>query len=97
MSLVPSTSEFVSPGQPLPGPLQHSLESALGADLSDVRVHEGHQASALGALAYTQGQNIYFQPGHYNPNTPGGAELLGHELTHIIQQRGGREALQGGT
>lgn len=28
---------------------------------------------------------IYFRAGAYQPNTPRGAELLGHELTHVSQ------------
>jgi Domain of unknown function (DUF4157) len=94
MSLVPSTSEFVNPGQPLPETVRHRMESSLGEDLSGIRLHHGHHAGAMGALAYTEGQNIYFQPGHGDPHTPEGSELLGHEVTHVIQQREGRVAVQ---
>jgi hypothetical protein len=41
-------------------------------------------------LAYTQGNDIHFAPGQYSPETSKGQELLGHELTHVVQQRQGR-------
>ncbi len=44
----------------------------------------------MGALALTHGSNLYFAPGQYNPNTAHGQKLLGHELTHVMQQRAGR-------
>lgn len=31
------------------------------------------------------GKKIYFRAGHYQTNTPQGAILLGHELTHVSQ------------
>jgi hypothetical protein len=86
---VPSTSQFVNPGTPLPASLRHGIESLSGMDLSDVRVHQGHNTAAMGAQAYTQGNNIFFRPGQYNPHTPECQQLLGHELTHVVQQRGG--------
>jgi len=45
---------------------------------------------AMGALAFTHGENIHFAPGHYDPQTPQGQKLLAHELTHVVQQRAGR-------
>ena len=41
-------------------------------------------------LAFTMGSDLYFVPGQYNPQTPQGEQLLGHELTHVVQQRAGR-------
>ncbi len=35
--------------------------------------------------AVVLGRNIYFRSGVYQPNTKRGAELLGHELTHVSQ------------
>lgn len=66
------------------------MKSALGADFSDVRVHVGPQASSIGALAFTRGSDIYFAPGQYNPGSVQGQQILGHELTHVVQQRQGR-------
>jgi hypothetical protein len=77
-------------GMPLPREVQTKMESALGANFSDVRIHIGPEAASVGALAFTWGSNIHFAPGHYNPGTPQGQELLGHELVHVLQQRAGR-------
>ena len=41
-------------------------------------------------LAYTQGTDIHFAPGQFKPDTSAGQQLLGHELTHVIQQAEGR-------
>src|SRR5579859_5834329 len=70
-------------------PLQH-MATAFGADFSDVTVHEGPEAAAIGARAYTHGSTIHFAPGEYAPQSPGGQELLGHELAHVVQQRAGQ-------
>jgi hypothetical protein len=35
--------------------------------------------------AVVLGEKIYFRAGAYLPNTKRGAELLGHELTHVSQ------------
>ncbi|MBN2422746.1 DUF4157 domain-containing protein, partial [Candidatus Woesearchaeota archaeon] len=50
------------------------------------------QATNMGALAYTQGNDVHFAPGQYNPGSQQGQELIGHELTHVVQQRQGRVA-----
>ncbi len=76
-------------GKPLPDPVLAKMQSAFGADFSGVQVHEGSAASDVGALAYTQGEDIHFAPGRYNPDTQAGQSLIGHELTHVVQQRGG--------
>jgi len=77
-------------GLPLPSEVRTKMETAFSADFSDVRVHIGHEASSLGAIAYTWGTNIHFAPGQYNPHTIQGQKLLGHELWHVVQQRSGR-------
>ena len=85
----------LSAGQPIPPSLRHSMEAAFGHDFSDVRVHHGHEATILGAESFTHGNNIHFAPGRYDPHSPGGRELLGHELTHVVQQRQGRSLASG--
>ncbi len=77
-------------GQPIPEAVRRTMEGVFGTDFSDVRVHVGPQAAALGALAFTLGSHIHFFPGHYAPGTPHGRRLLAHELTHVVQQRAGR-------
>ena len=79
-----------SGGLPLPSEVRAKMETAFGADFSDVRVHIGHEASSLGAIAYTWGTNIHFAPGQYNPHSLQGQKLLGHELWHVLQQKSGR-------
>ncbi|AFZ68540.1 eCIS core domain-containing protein [Deinococcus peraridilitoris] len=62
--------------------------------LARVRVHTGSAAHAfaksIGALAATNGADIFFQQGQYDPNSRSGLELLGHEVTHVVQQLSGR-------
>ncbi len=77
-------------GQPLPEPTRRHMEAVFGADLSHVRIHVGAAASALGAAAFTHGSHIHFAPGRYQPDTVQGRQLLGHELTHVLQQKAGR-------
>jgi hypothetical protein len=77
-------------GQQLPQAVLAKMEAAFGADFSAVRVHQGPQAARIGALAFTTGNDIYFAPGRYQPDTMQGQQLLGHELAHVVQQRQGR-------
>ncbi len=84
--------ERSGPGDPLPAGVKQRMERYFGADFSDVRVHVGNEARSIGALAFTLGSDIYFAPEHYRPGTRAGQELLGHELTHVVQQREGRVA-----
>lgn len=77
-------------GAPLHEGVRSKMEGAFGADLSSVRVHQDASADSIGALAYTQGEDIHFANGQYDPESVGGQELLGHELTHVLQQRAGR-------
>ena len=80
-------------GQPLEGSVRSSMERAIGADLSDVRVHTDASAAAsaraVQAHAYTVGHEVVFGAGRYQPETPEGQRMLAHELTHVVQQRSG--------
>lgn len=64
---------------------------------SKVRVHAdaraAESAQALGALAYTVGQDIVFRWGQYAPQSSRGQRLLAHELAHTLQQRGGADGM----
>lgn len=71
---------------PLPATVKQQFESQFGTDFSDVTVHVGHAATLVGAQAFTQGNDIFFAPGSYNPFSKAGTELIGHELTHVVQQ-----------
>ena len=78
------------PGQVIVPEVRQMMEALFHASFADVRVHVGPQAPAIGALAFTRGSDIHFAPGHYNPQTPRGRQILAHELTHVVQQRAGR-------
>lgn len=79
-------------GQPIPDQVRRGMEGALGQDFSDVRVHTDSSPDSVGALAYTQGTDVHFRPGMYQPDSQSGREALGHELAHVVQQRAGRVA-----
>src|SRR5690606_24528268 len=88
--VVSAPSAPASGGTAMPEAVQAKMEQSFGADFSAVRIHEGPQAPAIGALAYTQGTDIHFAPGQYAPSGQGGQELLGRELAHVVQQAQGR-------
>ncbi|GAB1533024.1 MULTISPECIES: DUF4157 domain-containing protein [Brevibacillus] len=80
-----------SSGRSLPDSVQAKMENAFHTDFSDVQIHpESSVASHIGAVAFAQGNDIHFAPGTYQPETQSGQQLLGHELTHVVQQRQGR-------
>jgi hypothetical protein len=60
-------------GSPLPDDTRTFMENRMGADLSKVRIHtdqNSHQASSsIGARAFTNGGNIHFAQGEFNPRT----------------------------
>lgn len=74
------------------------MSNAIGADFSQVKLHTGSNAvqmnRQLGARAFTQGNDIYFNSGEYLPESMGGRKLLAHELTHVVQQNGGNGFVQ---
>ena len=75
----------------LPPKVQMKMENAFGQDFSNVNIHkDSKSATDVGALAYAQGNDVHFAPGQFKPNTQAGQELIGHELTHVVQQREGR-------
>lgn len=86
---------------------RRKFEALLGADLGDVRLHDGPEAHAdvarRGGAAFARGRDIYFSQGAYAPEQPAGERLLAHELVHVLQAREGggatvpssRDALEG--
>ena len=89
---------IASSGHPLEPQARAYFEPRFRRDFSTVRVHcdgrAGQAAGALGARAYTSGDHIVFGEGQYRPGSADGRRLLGHELTHIVQQGGRRDLLQ---
>jgi hypothetical protein len=86
-----SVAGSLDPGG-LPGPVRGKMEHAFGADFSSVKVRESSEASAIGAQAFTRGNEVVFAPGHYDPGSERGQALIGHELAHVVQQSEGRVA-----
>lgn len=88
---------LASPGRPMEPELRQDMEQRFGHDFSRVLMHSGGAAEQssqeVNAHAYTVGRNIVFGAGEYAPGTEHGRQLLAHELTHVVQQRG---AGQGG-
>lgn len=84
-------------GRPLDGPVRSRMESAFGASFTGVRLHTDSQAATLShglrARAFTVGEHVAFNAGEYQPGTPVGDALIAHELAHVIQQGGGRTAV----
>ena len=80
-------------GQPLAPDLRSDMETRLGADFSDVRLHTDPQASrsaeAVNAHAYTVGSDVVFRSDRWNPDSSDGRQTLAHELVHVVQQRSG--------
>jgi hypothetical protein len=75
----------------LEGEVQAKMEDSFGQDFSGVRIHkDSGSAKDMNAKAYTQGTDIHFAPGAYHPDSKEGLALIGHELTHVVQQRQGR-------
>jgi hypothetical protein len=77
-------------GSPLPEGVRSNMEGSMGADFSNVRVHTDSNAAGMNkqlrAQAFTQGNDIFFNSGKYNPGNRTGQHLLAHELTHTVQQ-----------
>lgn len=80
-------------GSPLDSQTRADMESRLGHDFGDVRVHTdsaAHEsAKAVNAHAYTVGSNVVFQRDKYDTSSTEGRTMLAHELTHVVQQRTG--------
>ncbi len=78
-------------GQVLDQTVRSRMGSVFGADFSNVRLHTDASADlaaqALGAQAFTVGEDMAFAAGRYQPGTLVGDALIAHELAHVLQQR----------
>lgn len=74
-----------------PDTLMREMGGRLGADFSSVRFHSDPaslgKSRAMGARAWTQGRDVYFGRGGFEPS------VAAHELVHTVQQG----AVQGNT
>ncbi len=74
----------------IPEEVQSKMENVFQADFSEVNIQQNsEEAKNMGAYAFTKGNEIHFAAGQYNPESEEGQELLGHELSHVVQQRDG--------
>lgn len=77
----------------LPEDVRGKMEHAFEYDFSKVTIHKNSvEAVELGAYAFARGDELHFAPGQYDPFSLTGQELIGHELTHVIQQSSGEVA-----
>jgi hypothetical protein len=71
---------------------QSRMEQAFGSSFDDVRIHTDSEADSLNrsvsAKAFTTGNDIFFS----QQASPNDTQLLAHELTHVVQQRGASAA-----
>lgn len=84
-------------GYAIDGETRGRIESALGADFSQVKVHTDNHASGLASKinsrAFTVGNHIAFGAGEHKPGTLIGDALMAHELAHVVQQSGNSNSI----
>ena len=78
-------------GFSLPESVRQGMESSIGADFGDVKIHTDSSAvqlnKELNAQAFAHGSDIYFNSGKYNPENKDGQHLLAHSTLYLIEQR----------
>jgi len=82
-----------SRGQSLDTDIQRTMKDRMGDSFSDVQIHTGPRAAQacdqINARAFTVGNNIAFNQGEFDLESPEGQHVLVHELAHVRQQTGG--------
>lgn len=81
-------SQALQKGRPLSGQERALFRPYFAQNvLNEARIIEGKVPFWLrrNMCAVVLGRYIYFRPGVYQSNTKRGAELMGHELTHVSQ------------
>jgi hypothetical protein len=77
-------------GAPLDAASRGQLERHLRVDLGAVRLHRGDAAQTSSAMlrarAWTLGTDVVLGAGAPQTQTPQGRVLLGHEISHVLQQ-----------
>ncbi len=79
-------------------PLPNEFGNAFDVDLSGVMMHFGTGLpDKLGVEAFTEDDDIYLAKDAPDLQSPEGRRLIGHELSHVVQQRkGADEGAEGG-
>ncbi len=89
-NLADDLRQRLGPGTPLDPSHRAAFEGHLGGDLSGVMVHRsrlaGYLARSVGASALSTGGHVLGDPNMLDESTPGGAAVLGHELSHVLQR-----------
>ena len=79
-------------GDKMPSEVLSRMQNGFGRDFSQVRIHTDEASAemnrSIGALAFTYGNDIFFNAGQFQPETAAGQHLIAHELTHTLQQSG---------
>lgn len=80
-------------GQALDADTRSFMESRMGHDFGDVRIHTdagaSESAGSVQANAYTVDHDVVFKSDQWSPGTEHGRRMLAHELTHVVQQSAG--------
>lgn len=83
-------------GRSLDSSVKLCMESAFGMNFSHVCMHTDTKAEKLSnnlnPRAFTVGEHIAFGSGEYQPGTLVGDALIAHELAHVLQPRGAKQA-----
>lgn len=80
----------LSVGRQMPPPLRHQVEIHFNSDFSNVRIHEGYQATLLSATAFAVGNDIYLPPGNmqamaFQQQIDHVCGMISHETSHTVQ------------
>lgn len=86
-------------GNAMSSSLKQNMEAGFGADFSGVKIHTDSEAvkmnKDLGAKAFTNKNDIFFNEGKFSPDSKDGQTLIAHELTHTIQQGASKPLIKG--
>ena len=66
--------------------LAQKIRDSFGIDAGELSLRESPEVAQMGTRATAQGNAIRFAPGQFRPDTRGGMEMLGHELSHVREQ-----------
>jgi hypothetical protein len=72
--------------------LAAQMRRTFGVAAGDIAITpDSPRPLAAGAEGVAVGEQVYIAPGYYDLTTTAGRERLGHEVTHVLQQRRGRD------
>lgn len=74
----------------LPEELKGSIEAHFAHSVDNLTFRESQDVTQIGAKAYARGDEIHFAPGQFRPDTAEGRKMIGHEISHVAQQRSGQ-------